>query len=469
MRHITKGIGNFQVKKMAVGRKNFFHLVHFRALLFILQARIFLKSCLFESMKKLKYFIVLTLFLSFFIPTSWAQQEKWLWTFEGGNFQITMGLQDDFSPVITSNGHLYFAVWYRKTKSGFDIYGTRIDKNGEIIDEEGIEICTAPNDQMFPSVASDGENFFVVWQDKRSGKRWDIYGTIVTNDGQVLEPFPIAVGKSTYDQVSPSLAFDGESYLVVWQGRKNAKLWNIYFTRLSKDGEALDEKSALLAPSLKDQASPSIGFNGENYFIVWQDLRNGKFWEIYGARVAPSGEVLDKQGNTISPTFLSDKENTYGWDKWRPVLSWDGEFFLVIWMTSQEGNKWFLEGKRVSTDGKPADLLDIPIQADTTNKIFPVILWDGDQYILIWEEEPEGESKICGASILPQFKPFEISETVQISSPDARDSYYSGISSIKDEILIIWQGKGEDDSWHIYGQRLKKDLEIPPVDSAKME
>jgi len=454
---------------MAVERKNFIHIVHFRVLLFILQVRIFLKSCLFESMKKFKYFVVLIFLISFFTPTSWAQQDKWPWTFEGGNFQITMDLQDDFSPVITSNDHLYFSVWYRKTKSGFDIYGTRINKNGEIIDEEGIQICTASNDQMFPSVASDGENFFVVWQDKRSGKRWDIYGTIVTNDGQVLDPFPIATGKLTYDQVSPALAFDGENYLVVWQGRKNAKLWNIFFTRVSKEGEVLDEKPALLASSPKDQASPSVAFDGENYFVVWQDLRNSKSWDIYGARVTPSGEILDENGIPISPAFPDDQDNIFGWDKWRPVLSWDGNLFLVIWMTSREENKWYLEGKRVGTDGKPADLLDIPIETDTTNKIFPVILWDGDQYILIWEEEPEGESKICGASILPQYKPFEISKAVQISSPDARDSSYSGISSIRDEILIVWQGKGEDDSWHIYGQRLKKDLETPPVDSAKME
>jgi hypothetical protein len=256
---------------------------------------------------------------------------------------------------------------------------------------------------------------------------------------------------------------------VVWQGRKNAKLWNIFFTRVSKEGEVLDEKPALLASSPKDQASPSVAFDGENYFVVWQDLRNSKSWDIYGARVTPSGEILDENGIPISPAFPDDQDNIFGWDKWRPVLSWDGNLFLVIWMTSREENKWYLEGKRVGTDGKPADLLDIPIETDTTNKIFPVILWDGDQYILIWEEEPEGESKICGASILPQYKPFEISKAVQISSPDARDSSYSGISSIRDEILIVWQGKGEDDSWHIYGQRLKKDLETPPVDSAKME
>jgi len=458
MSHVPKAIDNIQVKKVSAGRRT----------------RILLKGCLFESMKKFKYFIVLTFFLSFFVPTSWAQQDKWPWTFEGGNLQITQNSGDNFSPVIASacqNGSCYYlVVWLRKTSSGFDIYGARITQDGKVFeeDQDGIPICTAPNDQMFPAVTSDGENFFVVWQDMRSGKRWDIYGAWVTNGGQVSDPFPIATGKSTYDQVSPALAFDGESYLVVWQGKATPKIWNVYFSIVRKNGdvtEVTDKMPISNPPLLKNQASPAVAFNGENYFIVWQDFRGGKFWDIYGARVTPSGEVLDKKGIPISPI---GQNASYGWDKWRPALSWDGNSFLVIWMASKEQNKWYLEGKWVDSRGIP-DIYEAPIplskEADTPNKTYPAILWDGNDYLLVWEEEPEGEPKIFGASILQNHKPFEVSETVQISSPDVQQSSYTGISRIGDEALIVWQGKGDDNYWYIYGQRLKRDLEIPPVDS----
>jgi hypothetical protein len=455
MSHVPKAIDNIQVKKVSAGRR----------------MRILLKGCLFESMKKFKYFIVLTFFLSFFIPTSWAQQDKWPWTFEGGNLQITQNSGDNFSPAIASacqnNSCLYFVVWSRKTSSGFDIYGARITQDGKVFqeDQDGIPICTAPNDQMFPSVTSGGENFFVVWQDMRSGRRWDIYGAMVTNDGTVLGPnngFSIATGR--YDQVSPALSFDGENYLVVWQGRVNLKLRNIYFTRVSTGGDIVDGPTRL-APSPKDQASPAVAFNGENYFVVWQDFRSGNFWDIYAARVAPSGEVLDTKGIPISPIVQS---GSGGWDKWSPALSWDGNLFLVIWMASKEQNKWYLEGKRVDRRGIP-DIYEasIPLsnEADTPNKAYPAILWDGNDYLLVWEEEPEGEPKVFGASILQNHKPFEVSETVQISSPDVQQSSYPGISRIGNEALIVWQGKGDDNHWYIYGQRLKRDLEIPPVDS----
>ena len=439
--------------------------------------RIFLKGCLFESMKKFKYFFIFTLFLPFLVPSSWAQMDKWPWTFEDGNFQITNNSGDNFSPAIASacqnDSCLYLVVWSRKTSSGFDIFGARISRDGKVFPEDmdGFPICTAPNDQMYPAVGSDGENFLVVWQDMRSGRRWEIYGARVTTGGQVLDRnqdqdcFKIAIGKLTYDQVSPALAFDGENYLVVWQGKRSPKLWNLYYTMVSKDGKILFETPIPLALYSKNQVSPSVTFNGENYFIVWQDFRSGKFWDIYGARVAPSGLILDedKQGIPISPTFPNDHNNTSTWDKWRPVLSWDGNFFLVIWMASRERNKWYLEGKRVDSNGVPADLIDVQIQKDTTNKTFPAIVWDGDQYVLVWEEEPEGVSKVYGVSILSQYIPFTMSEAVPISSPDAKDPSYLGISAIGDEVLIVWQGKDDAGYWHIFGQRLKKVQKILPV------
>lgn len=448
------------------GGRSFLHFVHFWGLFLILQTRIFIRGLLFEGMKKLKYFVLFTFFVSFFVPTSWAQQDKWPWAFEGGNFQITMNLQDSFSPAIASNGHLYLAVWYEKTQSGFDIFGARITSKGDIIDEEGFSICTAPDDQIFPFVASDGESFFVVWQDRRSGKRWDIYGAMVTSDGEVMElGDPIVTGRSTYDQVAPAISFDGENYLVVWQGKKSAKLWNIYFARVSKDGEILDGSRTLLSPSLRNQASPAVAFDGENYLVVWQDLRNGKFWDIYGARVAPSGEILDAKGFPISPVAKSGSD---GWDKWRPVLSWDGNLFLVIWMVSKEDNKWYLAGKWVDRRGIP-DIYEAPIplskNEDTPNKTYPALLSDGNEYLLVWEEDPEGEPKIFGASILQNYGAVEVSETAQISSPDAQNPSYPGISTMGDEALVLWQAIGDDGYWHIYGQCLKNDLKISQVSS----
>ncbi len=437
-------------------KKKILSLIKTKTLYLVLQVKIAIIGYLLLRVKHHKPVVLILFSSSLLLLASSniisAQASQWPWTFEGGNFVITSNSEDDFSPSIASSSGFklyYLVVWYRKTPSGFDIYGTRMTKDGDILDGDGIPICTAPNDQMFPAVSWDGDNFFVVWQDHRSGKRWDIYGARVALDGQVLDPdgIPISVGRLAYDQVSPTLSFDGENYLVVWRGKRTSSVYNIYFKLVSKDGQVMSEKPIPLSQSLKDQSSPAVAFDGFNYFIVWQDKRDGDYWNIYGARVTLMGEVLDPGG------FLIPKTNETGLDRWRPILSWDGTYFLVIWMVSPDANQWDLFGKRVGPYGNIIDIIDIQIQKDGINKASPAILWDGVEHLLVWEDEPEGNSKIFGSSIILGFRPL-IGEKVDISLFEEIDSSAPALSGIGDTILVVWQAMSSEGIWQIYGQRL---------------
>ena len=423
----------------------------------VLMARIMLTGFVVSSARSLRSILPFLLILLFLAPSAvlLAAEPEWPWMFVGGNFQITRQPGDDFSPSVAANGDLYLVVWYRGTDSGFDIYGARVTWYGHAIDPQGFPICTATGDQMFPVVAWDGESFFVVWQDRRSGKRWDLYGARVTRDGEVLnrDGSPLVIGKSNYDQIAPALAFDGETFGLAWHGKRNSRTWNVYFATVSRDGTVLSEKPIPLSPSTKNQASAAIAFGGENYLVVWQDLRGGKFYDIYGTRVTPSGKVLDPKGVAISPIA---EDQTSGWDKWRPVLSWNGNLFLVVWMASRNDERWYIEGKRVDKTGQVLDLLDISVESDTTKKTFPALVWDDDQFILVWEDEPEGNSRIFAASVGPDYKPFTISEPVQVSSLGAEDSSFPVVGSIGNGALVIWQGVGADGYWQIFGQRVWK-------------
>lgn len=381
--------------------------------------------------------------------------------FSGGNFRISNNILDDYTPSIASNSNLFMVVWTRKTSSGFDIYGARVTPDGKVMeeDEEGIPICRAANDQMLPSVTWNGEDFFVVWQDRRSGKAWDIYGARITPGGRVLDPdgIPIIIARPGYDQVAPVLSFDGRNHLVVWQGKRSPKIWNIYFARVSTDGIVLDQKPIPVNASLKDQISPAVIFDWENCFVVWQDKRSGKFWDIYGARVKPEGEILDQQAIRI--TFSGE----FGWDHWKPVLAWNGRTYLIIWMITFEQNRWNLYGKRVGANGGVVDVASLPIQRDITNKAFPAMAWDGSEYFLIWEEEPEGNSRILAATIQIEVgKPISIGESISISEAEGMaEISQPTISKMiqRDHILIVWQAKDSQGRNQIFGQGFFKPKE----------
>ena len=426
-------------------------------------------------MRRIVFLILGFLFL-IFPNVLWAQVTQEPWDLEGVNFQITNSLEGNYLPAIAASENLYLAVWYKKTPAGFDIYGARITRDGKVLDEgeDEIPICIAADDQMFPAVLWDGDNFFVAWQDRRSGRRWDIYGAKVTPDGQVLygpevtpdgevlSPggIPISIGKRTYDQSAPAISFDGKNYLVVWQGKRSAKSRNIYFRMISKDipedGIIPEENPVIpLSPSLKDQASPAVAFNGGMYFITWQEKRRGKFWGIIGARLLPWAENLEKldpEGIEISP--MPDQK--VEWDRSKPSVSWNGRFYFIVWTSQREKGKWFIEGKRLYPYSRAMDPEDFILQSDTSNKILPSIMWSGDeeQYLLLWEDEPEGNSKIYEAPIAPDSDPIIIGDGVRVS--EGTGASYPAVSRTGDEMLIIWQGLGPEDTWQIYGQRLSK-------------
>ena len=434
--------------------------IKFITLYLVLQGKMALVGSRSGRKKSLKMAIpfILSVLLLTTPGTPKAEEQEWPWTFEGRNFLVTRNSEDNFSPAVASNGTLYLVVWHRNTASGLDIYGVLVNSIGNPVGDE-IPICTAPNGQMFPNVTWDGENFFVVWQDRRSGKWWDVYGAWVTPQGKVLgqdqnpNGVPIVAGK--LDRVSPVISFDGENYLVAWQGRRNQKTWNVYFAIVSKEsGEVIDQKP--VSQSLKDQLSPSVDFDGENYLIVWQDKRGGKFWDIYGARVTTLGDILGKKAFPISPIV---QQSINGWDKWKPVLSWDKNSFLVIWTASRQ-DEWSLESKRVFLDGT-VDLYDTTIERDVANKSSPAILWDEVQYLLVWEDEPESGSRILGVSVLPE--PITASGPVAISSPDVEAPSLVKASKLGDEYLVVWQALDNDGHWQIYGQRLGLKKNLKPI------
>ena len=168
--------------------------------------------------------------------------------FDGANYVVfwdldavrvsTSGTVLDVPPIkvpvlfsaFASNGSSYLVAFEKSTssQSGFaDVYGLRFDKDLQPIDALPFPISTANGDQRSASVASDGADFFVVWDDERNaigGKNTaDIYGSRVTAAGKVLNPdgMPIAldtIGKQRSNR-GPAIAYSpaAKRYLVAWE------------------------------------------------------------------------------------------------------------------------------------------------------------------------------------------------------------------------------------------------------------
>ena len=203
---------------------------------------------------------------------------------------ISEGPLFHWEPAVASNGTDFLVAWVQADLFTGQIKAARVAADGTVLDPSGIEI-TAIGHVNSPAVAWDGTNYFLVWQDGRAGNK-DIYGARVSPEGTVLDPAGIPIATGNVSQAAPSVAFDGENYMVAWLDEP------LRVARVSKDGLVLDPGGIPVSETQGGQLSPDISFGPENYLVVWGDGRNG--WDIYGARVTTHGTVLDPGGFVVS-------------------------------------------------------------------------------------------------------------------------------------------------------------------------
>ncbi len=158
--------------------------------------------------------------------------------------------------------------------------------------------------QRFPAAAFGKQYYLAVWADgERSTiqKGADIYcARIDSTTGQSIDPAGILICNADFNQSHPSVAFDGTNFLVVWEDFRSNTDYDVYAARVTEDGQVLDANGfAVCAIRDSNAVRPKVAFANGNYFVVWNDARRYPVYGIWGARVTPEGTVLDANGIVI--------------------------------------------------------------------------------------------------------------------------------------------------------------------------
>ncbi|MEO0136937.1 MAG: FlgD immunoglobulin-like domain containing protein [candidate division WOR-3 bacterium] len=349
-------------------------------------------------------------------------------------------------PAVAFDGTNYLVVWNDYRSGYLDIYGARVSPNGTVLDPNGIPISTAPYGQYSPSVAFDGTNYLVVWSDERSGYYiFDIYGARVSPNGTVLDPAGIPISTAAYDQRYPSVAFDGTNYLVVWQDYRSLSTWDIYGARVSTSGAVLDPAGIPISTAAYGQYSPSVAFDGTNYLVVWQDNRSGSSFDIYGARVSTSGTVLDPAGIPIS---------TAPDDQYYSAVAFDGTNYLVVWEDCRSGSDYSdIYGARVAPDGTVLDPAGIPISTAANLQYYPAVAFDGTNYLVVWADRRNIiYSDIYGTRVASDGAILD-PQGIAISTAVGWQ-WFPSVAFDGTNYLVVWQDYRSGSDYDIYGARV---------------
>ena len=81
------------------------------------------------------------------------------------------------------------------------------------------------------------------------------------------------VSDAVYDQTKPSVAFDGTDFLVTWQDTRDIPTdaaANTYACRLTPSLEVLDSAGILIAGTQEEELVPVVCWGGSDYLVAWQ-------------------------------------------------------------------------------------------------------------------------------------------------------------------------------------------------------
>jgi hypothetical protein len=163
----------------------------------------------------------------------------------------------------------------------------------------GFELPSGGSTVYAPSVASDGAGWLTAWTEYLgTGIRTASIGPDGTVAGGGLLGAPFSTWPS-----GPVVAGGAGSYLVAWAEDAT----ELRAVRVASDGTPLDADPITISSVVSAKEAAGIAWDGTSFLVVWLDARRGalsdpgyRTSDVYAARVAPDGTVLDPGGFAVN-------------------------------------------------------------------------------------------------------------------------------------------------------------------------
>ncbi|HSJ56560.1 MAG TPA: hypothetical protein VLC95_05240 [Anaerolineae bacterium] len=375
-----------------------------------------------------------------------------------------------FSPAVAYSpgaGH-YLVVWQHTPNGVGDIYGRLVTAGGALLGDRFL-IRGGASDQTDPAVATDGTDFFVVWEQAPSGGAASIQGCAVFSDGSVGPVVAALTPSDGVERMDPALDYSPEAdeYLAVFaHGQPNDSA--IHARRVAPNASLPGAEYALFQHGNKagsvDIAAAAVDTGGA-YLVVWKTSGTGDS-DIYG-RV-----VLAGADSSFDDAQFPISDGATGYASYPSVARLpETDLFLVAWqdnrMSATSGTDIY--GQRVVVG-------NLPIAAASPRSALGAAWLEGtnfaltgapgeqwspavagcqspDSYLVVWDDQRSGEFDVYGQRVATTGSLLWYEFAVS-AHPAAQA--LPAIAYGADQYLAVWQDQ-RDGHGAIVGQRLSSD------------
>lgn len=351
--------------------------------------------------------------------------------------RISLGVSGGM-PLFAFDGTNYLMVWSNTTKD--TVYGQFINTSGNL---KGTHFLIATNATFSPPkggcIAFGDTTYMVVYKENNIN-----YGQRINKSGGLIgTPTQISFNEAG-DNI---MTYDGTNYLVAWWAH-NTNLY-LYGQFISKSGVLVGSNFIIDGPHINDN-SPSMAFDGSRYLVVFRGNPETNSACLFARFVTTSGSVAT---NRIT---VCDSTKNPGF----PSISFDGSDFLITWADNFFTSSSAVRGRFFNTSGVPIDTVftifnklnnKVPIYGGQlfgnnkfliiTTRLDTINLSDGDVYGKFIQSSVNGIIEIKNRKMLFNFYPNPASDIVTLKTDNTDNAdmtlnIYSVIGTlVKSEIL----------------------------------
>ena len=263
------------------------------------------------------------------------------------------------------------------------------------------------SEKWMSGIATDGDSYFVVWNDRRRSPSYHIYGTRVSAEGAILDPAGIPFGRGE----NPSVVATGQGYAVAWHANDG------YYA--ATYGSEKTVRVERLGPLNAECAGAKIASNGttilvatcgRDVFLLDRDLHVLKQMQLATKMLNATGLAVTAAG-----------------DEYRvAVISRVSPFPVVTQKIDAEGN---LQDPATVTGSLSADSIDIAA--------------NGNQSLAVWRERSNIVGRVIGSDD-SQSDPITVAAADATMPPPDRALHSPAVARHGNGYLMMYMRGGWD-------------------------
>jgi hypothetical protein len=187
-------------------------------------------------------------------------------------------------PAAASAGDSFLVTW----SDGADIFGRRVSEDGALLDPGAIPISTAAGAQVQPALAFGNGVYLAAWHDQRNVSK-ELFGARIDVEGNVLDPGGLALGTTAIGP-TPIVVAGPANFLVAWRPLS----FHVHATVVDVAGDLVTPETVVLDPG--PTGSLAAAWDGETFAVLAETQSR----DIRLTRLDSTGAPFDVDGVVLA-------------------------------------------------------------------------------------------------------------------------------------------------------------------------